>query len=107
MTDQTAAIEATPRVEASSSALQIAVLAGLAATGTLATNILLPSLPQMATSLNVTQRGGHLRDHDLSRRVRRRSARGRADLGPVRPPLAGVDRFCGIPCRQHLVRPRQ
>jgi DHA1 family bicyclomycin/chloramphenicol resistance-like MFS transporter len=54
MTDQTAAIEATPRAEASSSALQIAVLAGLAATGTLATNILLPSLPQMATSLNVT-----------------------------------------------------
>ena len=54
MTDQTAAIEATPRIEASSSALQIAVLAGLAATGTLATNILLPSLPQMATSLNVT-----------------------------------------------------
>jgi DHA1 family bicyclomycin/chloramphenicol resistance-like MFS transporter len=34
--------------------LQIAVLAGLAATGTLATNILLPSLPQMASSLNVT-----------------------------------------------------
>jgi MFS transporter, DHA1 family, multidrug resistance protein len=54
MTDQTAAIEAPPRAEASSSALQIAVLAGLAATGTLATNILLPSLPQMAASLNVT-----------------------------------------------------
>jgi DHA1 family bicyclomycin/chloramphenicol resistance-like MFS transporter len=34
--------------------LQIAVLAALAATGTLATNILLPSLPQMAASLNVT-----------------------------------------------------
>src|SRR4051812_10856676 len=54
MTDQTAAIDATPRAETSSSALQIAVLAGLAATGTLATNILLPSLPQMAASLNVT-----------------------------------------------------
>ena len=54
MTDQTAAIDATPRAEASSTALQIAVLAGLAATGTLATNILLPSLPQMAASLNVT-----------------------------------------------------
>jgi MFS transporter, DHA1 family, multidrug resistance protein len=54
MTDQTAAIDAPPRVEASSTALQIAVLAGLAATGTLATNILLPSLPQMAASLNVT-----------------------------------------------------
>ncbi len=54
MTDQTAAINVPPRTEASSSALQIAVLAGLAATGTLATNILLPSLPQMAASLNVT-----------------------------------------------------
>ena len=54
MTDQTAAIAASPRAEASSTVLQIAVLAGLAATGTLATNILLPSLPQMAASLNVT-----------------------------------------------------
>jgi DHA1 family bicyclomycin/chloramphenicol resistance-like MFS transporter len=54
MTDQTAAIDASPRTEASSTVLQIAVLAGLAATGTLATNILLPSLPQMAASLNVT-----------------------------------------------------
>lgn len=54
MTDQTAAIEASPRAEASSTVLQIAVLAGLAATGTLATNILLPSLPQMAASLQVT-----------------------------------------------------
>lgn len=54
MADQTAAIEATPRTEASSTVLQIAVLAGLAATGTLATNILLPSLPQMAASLQVT-----------------------------------------------------
>jgi DHA1 family bicyclomycin/chloramphenicol resistance-like MFS transporter len=54
MTDQTAAIDAPPRAEASSTALQIAVLAGLAATGTLATNILLPSLPQMAAALNVT-----------------------------------------------------
>jgi DHA1 family bicyclomycin/chloramphenicol resistance-like MFS transporter len=34
--------------------LQIAVLAALAATGTLATNILLPSLPQMAASLKVS-----------------------------------------------------
>jgi DHA1 family bicyclomycin/chloramphenicol resistance-like MFS transporter len=54
MTDQTAAIDASPRTEASPTVLQIAVLAGLAATGTLATNILLPSLPQMAASLNVT-----------------------------------------------------
>ena len=54
MTEQIAAIDATSRAEKSSTALQIAVLAGLAATGTLATNILLPSLPQMAAALNVT-----------------------------------------------------
>ena len=54
MTDQTTTIEASPRAEASSTVLQIAVLAGLAATGTLATNILLPSLPQMAVSLKVS-----------------------------------------------------
>src|SRR6478735_824003 len=54
MADQSLAIDANPRPEASSTVLQIAVLAGLAATGTLATNILLPSLPQMAASLNVT-----------------------------------------------------
>jgi DHA1 family bicyclomycin/chloramphenicol resistance-like MFS transporter len=54
MTDRTAAIDASPRPEASSTVLQIAVLAGLAATGTLATNILLPSLPQMAVSLKVS-----------------------------------------------------
>lgn len=54
MTDQSAAIDVSPRTEASSTVYQIAVLAGLAATGTLATNILLPSLPQMATSLSVT-----------------------------------------------------
>jgi DHA1 family bicyclomycin/chloramphenicol resistance-like MFS transporter len=54
MADQTAAIDTRPRSEASSTVLQIAVLAGLAATGTLATNILLPSLPQMAVSLKVS-----------------------------------------------------
>jgi DHA1 family bicyclomycin/chloramphenicol resistance-like MFS transporter len=55
MTDQTAAtIDATPLPEVSSTFLQIAVLAALAATGTLATNILLPSLPQMAASLKVS-----------------------------------------------------
>jgi DHA1 family bicyclomycin/chloramphenicol resistance-like MFS transporter len=54
MTDRTAAIDASSRPEASSTVLQIAVLAGLAATGTLATNILLPSLPQMAVSLKVS-----------------------------------------------------
>jgi DHA1 family bicyclomycin/chloramphenicol resistance-like MFS transporter len=54
MTDQTAAIDASTRPETSSTVLQIAVLAGLAATGTLATNILLPSLPQMAVSLKVS-----------------------------------------------------
>ena len=54
MVDQTAALDTTARPEASSTVLQIAVLAGLAATGTLATNILLPSLPQMAVSLKVS-----------------------------------------------------
>src|SRR4249919_676574 len=54
MAEQTLTIDASPHPEASSTVLQIAVLSGLAATGTLATNILLPSLPQMAASLNVT-----------------------------------------------------
>lgn len=55
MADQTIAIDAaTARSEASSTVRQIAVLAMLAATGTLATNILLPSLPQMAVSLKVS-----------------------------------------------------
>jgi len=55
MADQTiSAIAAAPRRELSPTVLQIAVLAALAATGTLATNILLPSLPQMAASLKVS-----------------------------------------------------
>ncbi|MEA2862413.1 MAG: transporter, family, multidrug resistance protein [Bradyrhizobium sp.] len=55
MADHTVAtIAAAPRPEVSSTFLQITVLAALAATGTLATNILLPSLPQMAASLNVS-----------------------------------------------------
>jgi DHA1 family bicyclomycin/chloramphenicol resistance-like MFS transporter len=55
MTDQSvSAIAAAPRTEVSSTFAQVAVLAALAATGTLATNILLPSLPQMAASLNVS-----------------------------------------------------
>jgi MFS transporter, DHA1 family, multidrug resistance protein len=54
MADQTVLIDASSRPNASSTVLQIAVLAGLAATGTLATNILLPSLPQMAISLKVS-----------------------------------------------------
>jgi DHA1 family bicyclomycin/chloramphenicol resistance-like MFS transporter len=55
MTDQTVAtITAVPRPEAASTTAQIAVLAMLAAVGTLATNILLPSLPQMAASLHVS-----------------------------------------------------
>src|SRR3979490_3106064 len=55
MTDQTVStVAAAPRPEVSSAAAQIAVLAALAATGTLATNILLPSLPQMAASLKVS-----------------------------------------------------
>jgi DHA1 family bicyclomycin/chloramphenicol resistance-like MFS transporter len=55
MTDQTVStIAAAPRGETSSTFVQIAVLAALAATGTLATNILLPSLPEMAASLKVS-----------------------------------------------------
>src|SRR5712672_3093407 len=55
MTDQAVStIAAAPCPEVSSTFAEIAVLAALAATGTLATNILLPSLPQMATSLNVS-----------------------------------------------------
>src|SRR5712671_6813980 len=54
MADQTATIDTAPLAEVSSTFAQIAVLAALAATGTLATNILLPSLPQMAASLNVS-----------------------------------------------------
>lgn len=54
MTDQAIAAPATTPTEAGSTASQIAVLAALASVGTLATNILLPSLPQMATALQVT-----------------------------------------------------
>ena len=55
MADQTVStIDAVPRPEAASTTAQIAVLATLAAIGTLATNILLPSLPQMAASLHVS-----------------------------------------------------
>lgn len=55
MADQTVSLTDTaPRPEAASTTAQIAVLATLAAIGTLATNILLPSLPQMAASLHVT-----------------------------------------------------
>jgi DHA1 family bicyclomycin/chloramphenicol resistance-like MFS transporter len=55
MTDQAVStIAAAPRPEVTSTFSQIAVLAALAATGTLATNILLPSLPQMAASLQVS-----------------------------------------------------
>ena len=56
MADQTVSttVAAAPRPKTSSTFLQIAVLAALAATGTLATNILLPSLPQMAASLKVS-----------------------------------------------------
>jgi DHA1 family bicyclomycin/chloramphenicol resistance-like MFS transporter len=55
MADQTVStIDAIPRPETASTTVQIAVLATLAAIGTLATNILLPSLPQMAASLHVS-----------------------------------------------------
>src|SRR5256885_9927728 len=54
MADQTATIDTAPLPEVSPTRAQIAVLAALAATGTLATNILLPSLPQMEGSLKVS-----------------------------------------------------
>src|SRR5437773_5505934 len=55
MTDHTVpSISAAARRETSSTTAEIAVLAALAATGTLATNILLTSLPQMAASLKVS-----------------------------------------------------
>src|SRR6202795_1863855 len=55
MADETiSTVTTVPRPEASSTFPQIAVLAALAATGTLATNILLPSLPEMAASLQVS-----------------------------------------------------
>jgi DHA1 family bicyclomycin/chloramphenicol resistance-like MFS transporter len=55
MADQTVSItDAVPRPKTASTTAQIAVLATLAAIGTLATNILLPSLPQMAASLHVS-----------------------------------------------------
>ena len=55
MADETVStLTAAQRPEVSSTFMQITVLAVLAATGTLATNILLPSLPQMAVSLNVS-----------------------------------------------------
>jgi DHA1 family bicyclomycin/chloramphenicol resistance-like MFS transporter len=54
MADQTVSTIAAPHQRVSSTFLQIAVLAALAAIGTLATNILLPSLPQMAASLKVS-----------------------------------------------------
>jgi DHA1 family bicyclomycin/chloramphenicol resistance-like MFS transporter len=55
MADQTVStIDAMPRPETASTTARIAVLATLAAIGTLATNILLPSLPQMAASLHVS-----------------------------------------------------
>jgi DHA1 family bicyclomycin/chloramphenicol resistance-like MFS transporter len=55
MADDTlsATVDAVP-AERRSTTLQIAVLAALASVGTLATNILLPSLPQMAASLKVS-----------------------------------------------------
>ena len=54
MTDQCQTTKSVPRDVPVSSGLAIAVLSVLAATGTLATNILLPSLPRIAISLNVT-----------------------------------------------------
>src|ERR1700680_3157221 len=59
MTDETVStIAAIPRPETGSTVTQVAVLAALAATGTVATNILLPSLPAMAASLNAARAAG-------------------------------------------------
>jgi MFS transporter, DHA1 family, multidrug resistance protein len=55
MTEQAVSpMSAALRPQTSSTKAEIAVLAALAATGTLATNILLPSLPEMAASLKVS-----------------------------------------------------
>ena len=54
MADQCQTTKSVPRDVPVSSGLPIAVLSVLAAMGTLATNILLPSLPQIAISSNVT-----------------------------------------------------
>jgi MFS transporter, DHA1 family, multidrug resistance protein len=55
MADETVStIAVAPSPKTASTTAQIAVLATLAAMGTLATNILLPSLPQMAASLHVS-----------------------------------------------------
>src|SRR5438128_2416558 len=65
MADQTLTIDAapTPAEEARSTVLQIAVLAMLSATGTLATNILLPSLPEMAAAPGFSPLLGGALDH--------------------------------------------
>src|SRR6201746_1786826 len=55
MVDETvSAIDVAPGAKPASAAWQVGVLAALASIGTLATNILLPSLPQMAASLQVS-----------------------------------------------------
>lgn len=54
MADQTVSTTAAASRPKPSIGVQVAVLAALAATGTLATNILLPSLPEMAASLHVS-----------------------------------------------------
>jgi hypothetical protein len=107
MADQTVAtIDTAPLPEVSSTFAQIAVLAALSATGTLATNILLPSLPQMAASLNVSTAAVTSAITVFLAVYRVRPARGRTDLGSLRAALAGADGLCGILRRQHLVRPR-
>lgn len=54
MTDNLIADPALVRSAPRASVTQVAILAALASTGTLATNILLPSLPEMGRSLNVS-----------------------------------------------------
>src|SRR6267142_471190 len=51
-------------------------------------------------------RGGDGVDHGFPRGIRDRAIGGGADLGSLRPALAGADGLCGVLRRQHLVRPR-
>ena len=104
MTDQTAAIDASSRPEASST---VAADRGAGrAGGDRDARDQHPAAVAAADGgvAEGLDRGGDVGDHGLPRGVRGWPARGRADLGPLRPALAGADRLCRVLCRQHLVR---
>ena len=103
-TSPVSTISAAPRSEAASSSAQIAVLAALAATGTLATNILLPSLPQMAGVVAGLKCCGHLGDHGVPGDLRRLANSGAGWARIVGPALAGADGLCGVRRWQCLFR---